>query len=398
MQAAAPLNKPVSYSQPQRQPRQENRGLGRFGGRAADFDLWPQVLIRSLAGESLRRWPSQSYTSTTRINMAQQYQPRERFASPERPWQCRSHAKSPRNLLESRQNLETVIWQTKKKTQRGLVSKLPLSQSRLAIEAITPFNSLYQKFKGGKLPAPEVMKDALQEVDLDDRHECVDIFIGNAKYVGMLKVVSGAEWILSIEEVLAESLDEKKSAIWSSALKHQEISTDVQASDFDTICFFIAPIGEEGGEKRKHSDMVLETLVDHAIKPQKLKVIRADKITQPGMISKQIIEYIIKSKLVIADMSFHNPNVFYELAIRHLLGKPTVHLIRKRDKIPFDVGNFRTIEIDDSDMYELIAKIETYRADIANHVREALEGSSSADNPILTFFPDLKVSLNDSSR
>jgi hypothetical protein len=268
----------------------------------------------------------------------------------------------------------------------------------LAIEGITPFNSLYEKFKGGKLPAPEVMKDALQDVNPDERQECVDIFIGNIKYVGLLKLTSGAEWILSIEQALEELGSTRDTSSIPRLDRQPDVSADAQAADFDSICFFIAPIGEEGEDKRKHSDMVLETLVDHAIRPFKLRVVRADKITQPGMISKQLIEHILKSRLVIADMSFHNPNVFYELAIRHLLGKPIVHLIRKRDKIPFDVGNFRTIEIDDTDMYDLIAKIETYRADIANYVREAIEGSSSADNPILSFFPGLKVTLSNEKK
>jgi len=49
-------------------------------------------------------------------------------------------------------------------------------------------------------------------------------------------------------------------------------------------------------------------------------------------------------------------------------------------------------------MYDLIAKIETYRADIANYVREAIEGSSSADNPILSFFPGLKVTLSNEKK
>ena len=61
------------------------------------------------------------------------------------------------------------------------------------------------------------------------------------------------------------------------------------------------------------------------------------------MISKQIIEYILRSRLVIADLSYNNPNVFNELCLRHATGKPTVHVIKKGDKIPFDVGNFRTI-------------------------------------------------------
>jgi len=105
------------------------------------------------------------------------------------------------------------------------------------------------------------------------------------------------------------------------------------------------------------------------------------------MISKQIIDYILNSRLVIADLSYNNPNVFYELCLRHVTGKPTVHVIRKGDKIPFDVGNFRTITIALDDVHWAIADIDTHRAEIANFVRQAIDTGQSRDNPILTFYP-----------
>jgi hypothetical protein len=260
----------------------------------------------------------------------------------------------------------------------------------LAIQGITPFNALYQRFRGGRLPAAQVMRDALEDVASEDRQECVDIFVGNLNYIGLLSVVEGAESIINIDteidrvQISATPTDER-------VISDREVTSN--KTDFDSICFFIAPIGDEGENERKHSDMVLSTLVAPALEQFKLNVIRADQITTPGMISKHVIEHILKSKLVVVDMSFHNPNVFYELAIRHLLGKPTVHIVKKSDGIPFDVRDFRTIELEDVG-YEFIARIETYRANIANYTREALDGSSSADNPILTFFPELKVTLS----
>lgn len=266
----------------------------------------------------------------------------------------------------------------------------------LAIKGIAPFYSLYEKFKGGRLPALEVMKDSLKEVNQHDRQDCVDVFVGNAKYVGLLKVTSGAEWMLDLSVPVAESgfSDGIAGGFELGTIPDGKLNGNSSgATDFDSICFFMAPIGSDGSTERKHSDLVLESLVIHALKSFNLTVVRADQISAPGMISRQIIEYILKSRLAIVDLSFHNPNVFYELAIRHMLGKPTVHLIKKSDGIPFDVGNFRTIYIDDRDMYELIAKLETYRVEIANFAREALDGSSAADNPILAFFPGIQVTL-----
>jgi hypothetical protein len=124
-----------------------------------------------------------------------------------------------------------------------------------------------------------------------------------------------------------------------------------------------------------------------------LKVVRADSIDKPGIITRQIIEYIMRSRLVIADLSFHNPNVFYELALRHAVKLPIVQLIRISAKVPFDVNQMRTIQIDTTDIYSLVPKIEFYRAEIANQVRRALEVDHIVDTPISTYFPNMSVTL-----
>src|SRR5919109_2236063 len=125
------------------------------------------------------------------------------------------------------------------------------------------------------------------------------------------------------------------------------VNQPLAMEDFESVCFFISPIGAENSEHRRHSDAILSSYVEKALAAvePKLRVVRADKITQPGMITKQVLEYLMKSRLVVADLSFHNPNVFYELALRHATGKPTVHLIRAQDRIPFDIDQFRTIRL-----------------------------------------------------
>jgi hypothetical protein len=89
--------------------------------------------------------------------------------------------------------------------------------------------------------------------------------------------------------------------------------------------------------------MVLEHFVIKALEDDGYRVVRADKISKPGMITSQVIEYLLRGALVVADLSFHNPNAFSELATRHMTALPTVHLIREGDKIPFDIKDFRTI-------------------------------------------------------
>jgi hypothetical protein len=267
----------------------------------------------------------------------------------------------------------------------------------LAIKSIPAFRHLYEANKSKRIPSPEVMRDSLAEpgVEEESRKECVDVFLENAKFLGLLRTIAGAERLISIDQVL-EELPNTSTRISNDT--GPNISGDsikpANVRDFTKTCFVIAPIGKEDSEQRKYSDMILESFIRRALEDTELDVVRADKIGDPGMISEQIIEYLLHSRLVIADLSFHNPNVFYELAIRHMVGKPTVHIIRKEDQIPFDLKDFRTIGIDTTDRYDLVARLDTYRAEIANHVRIATSGTEGS-NPVRVFAKNLVVRIGE---
>jgi hypothetical protein len=53
-----------------------------------------------------------------------------------------------------------------------------------------------------------------------------------------------------------------------------------------------------------------------------------DAIDKPGTITRQIIDYLLRARLVIADLSYHNQNVLYELAIWHAARLSVVQIIR----------------------------------------------------------------------
>jgi hypothetical protein len=90
----------------------------------------------------------------------------------------------------------------------------------------------------------------------------------------------------------------------------------------DNTCFVIAPIGEPASEIRKRSDQVFTYVITPAVQECGYTALRADQISEPGLIDSQVIERIVNDPLVIADLTGHNPNVFYELALRHALSLP----------------------------------------------------------------------------
>lgn len=132
------------------------------------------------------------------------------------------------------------------------------------------------------------------------------------------------------------------------------------------LCFVISPIGNEGSATRARSDKLLKYVIRAVFEPKGYKVERADKVSEPGIITNQIIRRIVDCDVLVADLSEHNPNVFYELAIRHGLKKPFIHIINLGEKIPFDNAPVRTIQIDLTDLdsveeanKELLAQLET---------------------------------------
>ena len=65
-------------------------------------------------------------------------------------------------------------------------------------------------------------------------------------------------------------------------------------------------------------------------------------ISRAGEIPEQIFRLLRDSSLVIADLTGANPNVMYELGLRHTTGKLTIQ-IGERGRLPFDVASIRTI-------------------------------------------------------
>jgi len=291
--------------------------------------------------------------------------------------------------------------------QRATGSDVPprdqlAARFNLAIKQIAVFNALYEAQKGNRLPATTVLEDFVKEQDIppEDAKECVEIFIVNAKFLGILKPIAGAERIISVEQAI-EELPERAPADGVGSrtdsvrerISSQAASSPSSATEWEHTCFYISPIGEDGSEHRQHADLFLGSIVEPALEEFGLTVVRADKIGKPGMITAQIIEHILKSKLVIADLSYHNPNVFYELCLRHVCRLPTVQVIRKADTIPFDLDQFRTIRIDTTNIFTMVPNLQTYKAEITTQVRTALKDPDSADNPVTTYYPKLKVEL-----
>ena len=146
----------------------------------------------------------------------------------------------------------------------------------------------------------------------------------------------------------------------------------------EKVCFFIAPIGEEGSENRDQSDQVRDYIVKPVAEKFGYKVIRADEISKSGIITSQVIEYLFESPLVVAYLATGNPNVFYELALRHAVRKPFVQVIDEGQKIPFDVSALRTIQLKYGDYRSL----EGCKSELTKQIESLERNPDDVDSPV----------------
>lgn len=277
------------------------------------------------------------------------------------------------------------------------------SRIELAVLGVPPFKAIYDKYSGGRLPQVAVMRDAAGEagVAAEDLAECVETFLANARYVGLVRTIAGTEHLVSVEDALdqlpeaekgseavAASVDAPVDSVVTAPRQPKSRSHHRDTSSLDQVCFVISPIGSDDSVERKHADLVLGSLIEPALEDLGLTAVRADKISKPGLITGQVLDHLTRAKIVIADLSFGNPNVYYELALRQALRKPLVQITRASDSLPFDVGQFRTVVIDMTDIYSLVPALELHRQEISRQCRAALEDGENAESPISRFYPN----------
>jgi CheY-like chemotaxis protein len=114
------------------------------------------------------------------------------------------------------------------------------------------------------------------------------------------------------------------------------------------------------------------------------------KRSEPGpfQIIRKVIENINKSHIVIAVLTDMNPNVWYELGIRHTLRNGTLMLIENDQQIPFDISSYGLVKY--SDDISFTATLEKEIRSYCNKLRE----QNYFDSPVLDTLKFPPVSQN----
>lgn len=160
---------------------------------------------------------------------------------------------------------------------------------------------------------------------------------------------------------------------------NEEIQKGTETPSNDTInktCFIITPLGADDSDIRRMAQGVLDAVIKPVLTELDIDIVAPHEILLPGSITKQVIKNILNSDLVIANLTGLNPNVMYEVAVRHAVRKPIVCLADNKTKLPFDIAAERTLfyENDMLGVYNLIPRLKATISAALN--------DDAPDNPI----------------
>ncbi len=234
-----------------------------------------------------------------------------------------------------------------KKILRPQSSNDAIDGFREGILKAPDISEVYQHYRGENLPDDKFLTNTLVEtykIPEESVPEFKQIFLESlqtaeliSKHADKIRVID----IATVEATVGQS----------DRLKKLEKSTTIGIND---SCFVMQPFASPLGE-------YYEKIYRPAIEKAGLRAVRADaEIFTTGKIVDQVWSGINSAKILVAELTTRNANVFYELGLAHAMRKPVVLVSAKEEDVPFDLQHIRVIYYDMSDPFwgsKLIEKV-----------------------------------------
>lgn len=207
---------------------------------------------------------------------------------------------------------------------------------RSAFRKVDEFKKVEDFYKGKKLPEDEFFENTLVRefgIPRERVKTFIDVFTANLSFLRAFRAGDGQE--LHDEQAVSTN----GATIPSKSVMAED---SAKGRTFLDTCFVMMPFGH-------WLDTYYKDIFVPAIKEAGMEALRADELFSTGTVIEQIWEQIQKAKILLADLSGKNANVFYELGLAHAAHKPVVFTSARLEDVPFDLRHLRVIIYDIND-------------------------------------------------
>ncbi len=231
---------------------------------------------------------------------------------------------------------------------------------RQAVLDAPDISEVYKHYRGEYLPDRSFLENALVDkfaIPKEKVLEFIDIFIATLESAQLLDRKDDKFRVLDITAASEKGAVEITSKI---------LNVGAKISSTDS-CFVVMPFADPIGSYYQH-------IYEPAIQKAGLRAVRADAdIFGTGKIIDQIWLGINSARVLVAELTSRNPNVFYELGLAHALEKPVVLVSSNEEDVPFDLKHIRVIYYDVMDPFWGQKLIEKVAENILSAIRNPEE-------------------------
>ncbi|MBX3398346.1 MAG: hypothetical protein KF873_06360 [Gemmataceae bacterium] len=199
-----------------------------------------------------------------------------------------------------------------------------------AFRNVEDFKKVDDFYGNKRIPEDEYFLNTLTRqfgIQRDRASTFAEIFRANISFLKSFNINTGASANVTLGDLTVAST---ANADATASTKEKRVR------EFLDTCFVMMPFG--GWFDRYYQEIYVQAIKDTGLEP-----VRADELFSTGSVMEQIWEQITRSKVLLADLTDKNPNVFYELGLAHAASKPVVFTSARIDDVPFDLRHLRVI-------------------------------------------------------
>ena len=204
-----------------------------------------------------------------------------------------------------------------------------------AFNTVPDFKAVAAFYGDKKIPEDEFFLNTLTRefsIPRDRVETFAQVFVANLNYLRAFDVAG-------MESTAADGREDRTSSdakTGKSGVTERKVSKQPRIREFLDTCFVMMPFGD-------WFDRYYQEIYAPAIREAGFEPVRADELFSSGSVVEQIWEQIQKAKVLLADLSGRNANVFYELGLAHAARKPVVFAAPQVEDVPFDLRHLRVI-------------------------------------------------------